>query len=106
MTKNPTNISDTKKKLLNYKLHYSAKATKFLSKIKKRDKKNHNFCQKCLKELAENPDRPNVEKMQPKDKKNYRYKKGSFRFIFKINRTGQTLFIKDVDKRKDIYKNI
>lgn len=84
-----------------YKIQVSKPASKFLSKIPKKDQEKIVL---RIKELSVNPRDQDVIKLTNVKPDTYRARQGDYRIRFHINDDILIIDIIDIDNRKDVYK--
>jgi mRNA interferase RelE/StbE len=84
---------------MNYDIIFECDIEKILKKIPKKEAK---AILEKIESLAENPRPRWVEKM--KSRPGYRVAQGNYRIIYTVDDSKITIYVVDVDNRKDIYK--
>lgn len=84
-----------------YKIQISKTATKFLSKVPKKDQEKIAI---RIKELSNNPRSDEVIKLTNIQPDTYRARQGDYRIKFHIHDEILIIDVIDIDNRKDVYR--
>jgi len=86
---------------VNFEVHLSSKATKFL---KNADKELYNRIINKLKKLSEDPFPQDAKRVVGQKEKVFRVRLGGYRILYVVYLDKNVVLVADVDKRERIYR--